>query len=760
MKYTLLFLLFFCLSSQAQKRSTDVLNQIKELEEITVQYDPSAKDLIRKAVASSDKNNPEKVLKSFSFKNYTKLIVSADPDSLSEKIESVWTKKRGVEHVKIDSSKYKLKKILLKQHLYQTEKVSEFQFSKDKKLKERVTGARMAGFKKPIYEYLGLKLIPFSLYEDKITLFETKYINPVSKSGLSEYQFHITDTVYIGNRKVVATQFQTKNQHKSKRLSGMVYIDMESYAIAQTVFRVNTVINITAKNYFVYNKEYNLWFPSTNNFKIVKGNNKEDIKILGETIKFTTDAKGEKDNYDQVYVFSESWNSEIEFNPDIKIHKAQIALDISEASISRNENYWTPFRKDTLDLRSISTYTVLDSLVATEKYEEKIQIGRKVISGYIPLGAFDLDLRQLVKYNNFEGLRFGLGGTTNEKFSKFYKMFGYVAYGLKDEGTKYAIGNSVRIGNFTNSWLSITYTDDLLEYGNINFDVDKKRFKIYDPRPLNITTFYAHKTWKLAVESKIIPKTQAIWSLSQSKINTLIDYAFYNNNRYYTDYQLTLSTLSISWNPYSEYMQTPNGRLEYLSSFPKFTFQITHTIPNGLANDFNFGKFDFKIDYEKKYIRGQKTSFLMQSGIAFGDTPLTHLYSLSPNSLDKESLISRVNFTSKDGFETMRFNEFYSSEYALFQLKHEIGKLKIYSKVNPNLVLVSRAAWGDMHKKGNHQNMEFKTLTKGYFESGLELNNIYKGFGLSGFYRYGDYAFSNFKDNVSIKLSFNFNLGF
>jgi hypothetical protein len=60
----------------------------------------------------------------------------------------------------------------------------------------------------------------------------------------------------------------------------------------------------------------------------------------------------------------------------------------------------------------------------------------------------------------------------------------------------------------------------------------------------------------------------------------------------------------------------------------------------------------------------------------------------------------------------------------------------------------------------SHLNFNYKTLEKGFFESGVEFNQIYKGFGLTGFFRYGPYAFSKIEDNISLKISYVLDLGF
>jgi hypothetical protein len=216
--------------------------------------------------------------------------------------------------------------------------------------------------------------------------------------------------------------------------------------------------------------------------------------------------------------------------------------------------------------------------------------------------------------------------------------------------------------------------------------------------------------------------------------------------------------VSIQWNPFSDYMQTPVGRMEIEKRFPKFTFQFTKSIPV-LGNDFEFSKFDFRANYEKKHLNGQKTALLIQAGYALGDLPLTHLYNTSPNSLTKDNIIQRITIAGKSSFETMYFNEFFSSEYVFLQLKHGSKRVTLFKKVKPSLVLVTRMAWGNMKNPEQHIGLDYKTLNKGYFESGVELNQIYNGFGLSGFYRYGPNQLPQFADNISIKLSFVLGLG-
>ncbi len=735
--------------------------KIDALKEVVVSNENPANAIIAKVIQSKNANNPQKKLKTFQYKTYNKLLVSANPDSISGKIDTVFVNPVSKDKVaKIDSADYKFKKIINKQHLFLTEKVSLFQFEKPI-LKETIIGTKMAGFKEPIYELLGFGLQSASVYDDKYELFETKYKSPISENAPKEYRYKILDTTTISNRKVIVIYF--KNKISRKGLEGLLYVDQENFAVAKAVMRIRGVLNITGIHEFDFLAEEQLWFPNRKNFKIIKGKSKEPTAILGGRIEFAAEndeSNSKKNASDFTYLSSEMQVYDLEINPDLKIRKSAIAIDVKPNANNRDEIFWSENRKDSLDLRSQRTYVVLDSVVTKENIEKKIKFGRKIINGYVPFGPFDFDLRYLLSYNNYEGFRLGIGGVTNEQFSRRFRLEGYGAYGLKDDDSKYHFGGAVRLGNFSNSWIGGSFTDDVREIASTSFAIDKRVFKLYDPRPINISTFYNHRTWRAFIETKIIPKTESIWQITHSDITPLFDYTFIYEDKIYQKFAMTMGMFSIQWNPFSDYMQTPNGKIEFEKRYPKFTFQFTKSLSNFFNNDFDFGKIDARIDYEKKYLNGQKSAVLVQAGYVFGALPLTHLYNTSPNNLTKDNLLQRITIAGKNSFETMYFNEFFSSEFVMLQFKHGFKRVELFKKVKPSLVLVTRMAWGDLKNPEHHIGIQYKTLNEGFFESGIELNQIYKGFGLTGFYRYGPNQLPRFEDNIAIKLSFVLDLGF
>jgi hypothetical protein len=96
-------------------------------------------------------------------------------------------------------------------------------------------------------------------------------------------------------------------------------------------------------------------------------------------------------------------------------------------------------------------------------------------------------------------------------------------------------------------------------------------------------------------------------------------------------------------------------------------------------------------------------------------------------------------------------------------LKQDFGSLLFKTKqFNPEITLVTNIGFGKLRNPEKHNNLEFNTMEKGYYESGILINNILKttifGYGFGIFYRYGPYAFNKTSDNFAYKLTLKFNL--
>lgn len=397
--------------------------------------------------------------------------------------------------------------------------------------------------------------------------------------------------------------------------------------------------------------------------------------------------------------------------------------------------------------------------IKTKDSLKKKELLRYIGNGYFPTKYFDFDLRYLIKYNQYEGFRSGLGGVTNSNFSKIFRIEGYTVYGVLDGKFKYSAGGGIRIAPKTNTWINASYTKDLQETGSSTFLTDKRFFQFFEPRLLNIELFHKHITKAFWLEHQLSPKILTETEFSVSKIEPTYNYTFKpNTSDSYTNYDLSIAKLSIQWSPFSRYEILSNGYNETKEGFPKFSIQYTKSFKDLLKSDFNFSKLDLRA-VQKFYHKNEAvTELVVKGGVTHGDLPISHSYHSYPNNVNKETILQRFSVAGTNSFETMLFSEFYSDRYMVFQAKHKLKPFNISPWFKPQLVLITRSTFGDMKNINRHEQINFSTLEKGYYESGFELNKLILGFGLSFAYRYGPYHLSDFEDNFAFKFTFNINL--
>jgi len=709
----------------------------------------SAKDIIQKVIRNKNKNYIKKALKTYEYKSYNKLIFSAEVNKIDTKIDSVFKDKNLI---KIDSSNYLLKEELKKQHFYISEKISKHQFRNHQE-KEIILLAKMGGFKEPIYEFLALGIQNISFYEDTFSLLGTDYVSPIANNAFKNYAFSLLNTPR--DSKVYLIKYHSVNRKKSVGLQGVLFVDKKTFALTKGVANVKGKIDVEAIQHYKYLKDYGIWFPESNTIILRKGSSKKSIKAFRKLIGFKSDIylKNGKNPEDISFIKIISKNFDIVINPKLAKFKDKYAVSISKKAINRQNQNWRDYGIKPSD-KDIKTYQILDSLVKKHQVEKKIRNLRTLATGHFPAKYLDIDLSNVINFNNHEGFRIGFGGTTNDKISKYFNLTGYLAYGNKDKVVKYKYGGNILLSKLRNSWIGASYSEDIFEAAKTNFLFEEPHFSLINPRNINISQFYSYKITEAHLYYDISPKFESKFQLDYGTYKTTFDYTFISLTRLLNQYHLTNATFAFKWSPLSKFMKTPKGKFTVKKAFPIITTQITKSFDNMLDGDFNFVKVSSKINYQLKTIKSGSTEILMQLGYINGEAPLSHLYNHTPNHSLFNPWRRRINLSGTDAFETMLFNEFISDKFVSFQARQNFEKFRIGKKFKPKLSLITRFAFGDIKNPTNHQGVIFKRMNKGYFESGIVLNQLFKGFGLAGFYRYGAYQFPKFTDNIALKVTF------
>jgi hypothetical protein len=204
------------------------------------------------------------------------------------------------------------------------------------------------------------------------------------------------------------------------------------------------------------------------------------------------------------------------------------------------------------------------------------------------------------------------------------------------------------------------------------------------------------------------------------------------------------------------FVKSPFGMISLGTKYPIIWGNITQGFNNLLNGGYEYTKYDLKMSKNFTIPQAGYSSITITGGYVQGNVPYTLLY-------DSKGTYEKLTFQDfplavDNSFETMRINEFLSNRYVNLFYSHNFQSFLFRHKhFRPELKVVSHAGWGMLDNPGTQFGITYKTMDKGYYESGLELNNLLKsGFvhiGVGGYYRYGPYAFSLPIDNFVVKLT-------
>ena len=738
----------------------------KLAEVVLIAKENPALKYIKGAIANR-KENDIKSLDYYNYDSYEKLVVTANPDSIQSSIDTVYIKnKEGKRVMHLDSTNYELKKTLIRSHFYMTEKASEIKYKRHVGRKETVLATHMAGFKQPIYELFALKFQDFSFYEDTYTIMGADYINPITNKGLKTYNYKILDTLISSKDSVFLIHFKQKATIKTKGIEGLLYLENKEFALTKVLAELKGAINIKAKQDFAYHPNEQIWFPENMELLIKKGEGAGESNFFGGMVRVgsnnTNTAKKDSTlikhnellnkNQQAMYLSIKTNNFNIKLNEPLKVKNVSSAIEFDDNSANRTAAFWNKYRTDSITLRGKETYVVMDSLVKEEGIEKKINQGRKLLHGYFPTKYIDININKLFNYNRYEGFRLGIGGKTNENISRKYVADAYAAYGFGNKKFNYHGGLSVRLNKNTNTWFGVNYTDDVYAINSSVFITDKEQLFVQDLSFLNNQFFYNNRTTSAYIKHDLRSNVATRLQIDYNKIENTIPYVYNSATTHVLgEYDLTLAKLGIQWNPFATYMNTPNGKITLQNAYPKITVQLTKSLGN---SDFDFGKFEIKM-LERLSTGLGNTDFTFMMGVSQGELPITHLFGGRGNVGVGRKFPSSFNIAGLSKFETMENAQFFADQYAFFQIRHSLKKVKISKHIHFSPSIIYRFILGDINDIANHSTtLTMRSVSNGFSEAGLELNNIFSGLGLGMYHRLGASKTPVFEENFALKMTY------
>jgi hypothetical protein len=717
--------------------------KVVELGEIRIKSGENpAWRIINRVIKNRDINNPEKV-KSFSYTSYNKMFFTLQEDTTLKRRRQLYLPDTLLR----DSSDMKLNSFLKKNNLLLMEFVTERNFKRPDQNNEKVISSRISGFTDPSFTLLATQMQSFAFYSDFITLLNKKYLNPVSTGSTRRYSFQLQDTFLTeAHDTLYVISFKPQKPNNFDLLQGVLYINTNGYAIQNVIAEPcgtdnRFAVRIQQRYEKIDNKQ---WFPTQLNTDLL--------------FKRTTIKSGLRELY--LIGIGKSYLWDIKIDPDLSHVKfSNISVSASKDANKPNDSIWYSYRPIPLTAKDSATYHVVDSLGHAQNFDQKLQSIESITSGYIPYKLINIDCRKFFTYNPYEGVRLGLGLATNQKAGTFFSLGGFFAYGFHDKELKYGSFLELFPHWYSDTKLTIKYNADIYETSTYSFFDDLIIHSSELWRGFLINQMDWIRDREAAFSFRALQYFKVNLYLNQSR-KEIPDYAFapptlnpgFDND----DFQFTEAGFQVKFGYSEKFALAPSGRkLSLGTNYPMLWFNFKRGF-SVLGGQYEYTKYEFKLSKSFMSKRFGKSKIALVAGKAIGDIPLCNLYnghgSYLPFSLEAEN-----------SFGTMRMSEFYSDEFVSLFLKQDFGGL-IFSrpKFRPELNLVTNIGFGSMANPSYHQLVTFKSMEKGYFESGIVFNRVLNmgliGYGAAVFYRYGPYAFTNVRENFSYKLTISFNI--
>ena len=651
-----------------------------------------------------------------------------------------------------------------------TETVSEQYYKRPNKSKKKILANKFSGMKNPMFVYVLENIQSVGFYDDLVSIDTKRYVNPISRGSKNKYIF-VLESAFKNesNDSIFTISFRPYRNTNFNAMSGTMTINSDNWAmqnIKAKPAKNDGMLNIEIQQLYekVDNKH---WFPKQLNTTIFTFDS-DDITI--DTIIHNNDTIN---NYVAVSLNEsmtasfpiigngKSYITDIEINKDID-KKIFDNIDFSVDKNAANANdIIRGYRYDTLSAERLeATYRFLDSIIEEENIDfDKITNAMvSAMGNEIRIGFINLDTRDILDYNIGNGWKLGLGFKTNEKMSRFVSVGAFGNYWFKAKEFNY--GGNLNFNLLTSKDMKLKFhaAHKFERLGNYGFEEKKNLLE-----PSNYKHFYVKATSLNNIVS-------AEYSTYLNKyLKGFVRFEVADKEVFKSQQTHRLSALDFKLRiAFGErFISSAYGLRSGGNANPVIWLSYQKNLKGVFGSQYSFNKIEFQFKGKKEFKYLGETSVTAQAGYIHGVAPVTELFNIEGSGADK------FDVYSPESFNTMRPDEFFCDIFAALYFSHNFRNLLFdFKKFHPEIIVVTNVAWGDLktqrhnnaetQRLGDSTTWELSDLKKGYYESGLIVDNIirmlYVKLGFGTFYRYGPYSYEKVWDNFVFKINMTFSL--
>jgi hypothetical protein len=607
-----------------------------------------------------------------------------------------------------------------------TETISDYYYSKDpSKTKEIIKASQSHGIKSETMMQLvsGVNQ-KINIYDNYIKILGKEFISPISDFGDKFYKYRGADTQYIKGNKVFHFIFSPLNDGENT-FNGDAWIDANTWA----VHKINLNISPTADVNFVNRLNVSQEFEQLETGKLIFSKDKLTVDFSPfPKDKLTLIVR--KSNSYQKFNFNEDSISVI-----LNSNKKDFETIYNDEATTQTKSFWNNNRHDILNKNEQNILKMIDTLKSIPLFKEYTRNAEFIIDGHRKYGPIEIGpWYKWISGNQLEKtrLRFDLG--TTEQFSKQLRLYGYLAYGIKYKAFKENLGFIYKFKKIKGFSAEASYLKDL-DNGRVRFsEEDITTDNIFSQlfrRPgipqkfLGIEEFKLNftKDWESGISNNLI--------LSRT------DYEPYTplpNRNSFTDGRIVNANIlyRFRYAPGEKKIETNRKKLRFKGNKPIYELSVNQSINGLIGSKYNYTKISAGVSQKFRIPSLGIISYNVYGGKIYGDSLPFMLLELHPG--------NEVFVYNKNGFNLMNRFEYYSDNYAGFQIEHNFEKKLInlvpfLRKTSIRQFWNLKGVWGNMNTSnrvfnrtelGPYQLRSLRDHT--YLEFGTGFDNIFKFF--------------------------------
>ncbi|MBX3102006.1 MAG: carboxypeptidase-like regulatory domain-containing protein [Bacteroidetes bacterium] len=667
--------------------------------------------------------------------------------------------------------------------VFVTETVSRVYHKKGALSKEEVLGSRGSGFESAETGMVTALLAQVDFYDSYVTILERQFISPLAPGAFMNYNFYWLDTLVEAGQDTIFGIKVVPKRAIDPVFKGWIYIQGGSWAIRNLDLRMNADPNINFIQDIRIQQSFeridNNWVPTLKDIQVDFKNTDKKMGFLGRSI-----------TLHRKYLLNAP-------RPD-EFYAGETKL-LADNAAYRDSTFWDANRQSPLEQSDSLAFGLVNHLQALP-FWKVVRIAHEFFeTGKKRFGKFDFGpYSKLVGYNQVEGLRTQLGVYSNYHLSERLSFGARVAYGWKDERTKYGGELMYRFNRIPDIRAGFSYYNDIEQVGIANYELDGAGLlnSLLMYRPLTQLNYY--RDAKLWFQADIFPGGNGYFLARHKYFEPAFPFVFSGaDGRLHSSYSVSELGTTLRFSFKEDYVIKKTGKVYTGTRYPIVYLEYGAGLAGLLDADVDYHRLKLTVTDKLKMGRLGWMNWTASVGQIFGEVPFPSLYvfqgsqSLAMYVLGGQldalrsflGVTNRTNYYQSVSFNLMHFYEFVADQYAVagadwhlegWFFKKLPGLNWVLNKLKWKEVLTLRMAAGSLTPENvalnnpvlQDDNREFIRIKapdrEPYVEYGVAVENIFKLFRVDYVRRFNylnpqvPSTLQGFNFNWGLRVSMNF----